>query len=231
MWKRIPVDRIPEIEAVTGIPRSQLRPDLFVMTIMPDSVLDPVDQARAHEYGLLSFLLWKAPEAKSLARLASLRGDATPIGRAHFDLSLAAGDADPVAVGREFFDLFIGVSRGEVMPYASYYLTGLLHERPLARIREDFLRIGIERETGICEPEDHLAVLCDVMAGLIRGDYGDGADCPVSDRDFFERHLSRWAASCFGDMERAHCAGFYRRVGALGRLFIEIEREAFALPV
>ncbi|MEI9806344.1 MAG: molecular chaperone TorD family protein [Pseudolabrys sp.] len=40
-------------------------------------------------------------------------------------------------VEREFFNLFIGVGRGELMPYGSFYLTGFLHERPLARLRED----------------------------------------------------------------------------------------------
>ena len=40
-------------------------------------------------------------------------------------------------VEREYFDLFIGLGRGELLPYGSYYLTGFLHERPLARLRED----------------------------------------------------------------------------------------------
>ena len=40
-------------------------------------------------------------------------------------------------IAREFFDLFIGVGRGELLPYGSYYLTGFLHERPLARLREN----------------------------------------------------------------------------------------------
>jgi TorA maturation chaperone TorD len=68
------------------------------------------------------------------------------------------------------------------------------------------------------------------MAGLIRGDLGEGADCAVSSKSFFDRHMSRWAASCFSDIERARAANFYRKVGALGRLFMEIETEAFALP-
>ncbi len=45
----------------------------------------------------------------------------------------------PQAVEREFFNLFIGVGRGELLPYGSYYLTGFLHERPLARLREDLI--------------------------------------------------------------------------------------------
>ena len=70
---------------------------------------------------------------------------------------------------REYFDLFIGVGRGELCPYASYYLTGFLNERPLARVRQDLKHLGIERAEGQREPEDHLAILCEMMAGFAAG--------------------------------------------------------------
>jgi TorA maturation chaperone TorD len=230
MWKRIPAERVADIEAVTGIPRAKLRPDLFSMNRMADPDLDPVDQARAQEYGLLGLLLWRAPDADVLKKLSRLRGDATPIGMAHLDLSLAAAAANPDEVQREFFDLFIGLGRGELLPYASFYLTGFLHEKPLARVREDFIRLGIAREQRVSEPEDHIAVLCEVMSGLIRGDFAGEGETPYSDAQFFDRHMSRWAARFFADLETANAARFYRKVGALGRIFIEIEAEAFALP-
>ncbi len=230
MWRRIPVDRVLDVEATTGIPRARLRPDLFEVNRMPDPDLDPVDQARAQEYGLLGLLLWRAPDDAVLKKLSALKGDATPMGMAHLDLSLAAASTTADAVQREFFDLFIGLGRGELLPYASYYLTGFLHEKPLARVREDFLRLGIERESRVAEPEDHIAVLCEVMAGLIRGDFATEGDLPLSDQRFFERHLSRWSAKFFTDLETAKGAAFYSKVGALGRLFMEIEAEAYALP-
>jgi hypothetical protein len=34
----------------------------------------------------------------------------------------------------------------------------------------------------------------------------------------------------FSDLEQAEAADFYRRVGTLGRVFMTIERQAFALP-
>ena len=88
-----------------------------------------------------------------------LRGDATPLGVAHAALGQAAGQANVARVEREFFDLFIGLGRGELLPYGSYYLTGFLHERPLARLRADLAPLGIERAEGNCEPEDHAAIL------------------------------------------------------------------------
>jgi TorA maturation chaperone TorD len=136
-------------------------------------------------------------------------------------------EKDAAAVAREYFDLFIGVGRGELLPYGSYYLTGFLHERPLARLRADLAGLGIERVEGQCEPEDHAAILCEIMAGLVAGDFA----VPVErQRHFFDRHLAPWMGRFFADLEAAKGADFYRPVGAIGRLFIEIEAEAFALP-
>src|ERR1700682_6358693 len=107
------------------------------------SHLDDVDAARAQEYALLAALLARAPNAELLQRLREIRGDPSPLGLAHAALAEAASQADPTRVEREFFDLFIGLGRGELMPYGSYYLTGFLHDRPLARLREDLRAIGV----------------------------------------------------------------------------------------
>ena len=77
------------------------------------------------------------------------------------------------------------------------------------------------------EPEDHAAILCEIMSGIISGAFGAPAG---SDQQIFEKHLAPWLGRLFADMERAESADFYRRVGAVGRLFVEIETEAFALP-
>src|SRR5215472_5914732 len=127
--------------------------------------------ARAREYALLAALLARPPGAEMLKRLASIEGDETPLGFAHQQLAKAAAAADAAAVAHEYFELFIGVGRGELLPYGSYYQTGFLHERPLARLRADLVDLGIERAEGKCEPEDHAAILCETMAGLVAGEF------------------------------------------------------------
>jgi len=157
------------VEAFTRIQRSILRPDLYGSSeaqVASNPEIDEIDQLRAAEYGLLSLLLGKAPDTDTLARVAALKGDASDLGIAHIELAAAAATADDRAVSKEFFDLFIGLGRGDVLPYASYYLTGFLHERPLARVREDLEALGIERAGTSREPEDHIAILLEVMAGL-----------------------------------------------------------------
>ncbi|HTS41948.1 MAG TPA: Cro/CI family transcriptional regulator [Xanthobacteraceae bacterium] len=224
-WDRVPAERVVSVESVTGINRTILRPDLFGVEAGGD--VDEVDVARAQEYALLAALLARAPDADLLTRVGELRGDASPLGLAHVALAQAAQATTAERVEREYFNLFIGLGRGELLPYGSYYLTGFLHERPLARLRGDLRQLGIERAEDEHEPEDHAAILCEIMAGLASRRFGAEAG---ADRDMFEKHLAPWIGRFFADLERAAAADFYRRVGTLGRVFFEIETEAFALP-
>jgi TorA maturation chaperone TorD len=236
-WSRIPAERVLAIEALTRVHRFILRPDLYGLS--EDQVLsksqvksqvksevDEIDALRAAEYGLLSLLLGKAPDADTLSRVAALKGDASELGMAHVELAAAAAAADDRIVSKEFFDLFIGLGRGDLLPYASYYITGFLHERPLARVREDLDGLGIERAGLSREPEDHIAILLEVMSGLARGEFE--ADFAEQAR-FFERHLKPWASRMFADLEISGSAKFYRAVGRVGRVFMELEAEAFTL--
>jgi TorA maturation chaperone TorD len=225
-WTRVPAERVVAVESITGVDRAVLRPDLYGNG-HPAADIDDVDAARAQEYALISALLARAPDVPFLARLARLRGDATPLGLAHMALAEAASQTDAARVEREYFDLFIGLGRGELLPYGSYYLTGFLHERPLARLRDDLARIGIARADDEVEPEDHAAILCEIMAGLAGGRLPAP---PGSDRVIFETHMAPWIGRFFADLERADAADFYRRLGTLGRVFVEIESQAFDLP-
>jgi TorA maturation chaperone TorD len=223
-WDRVPAERVLSVEQATGIARGLLRPDLFAGELR--ETLDEVDVARAREYALLATLLGRSPDAVLLKRLAQLRGDATPLGLAHAALGETAQRAEEDRVGREYFNLFIGLGRGELLPYASYYLTGFLYERPLARLRADLTRLGVEAAPGQSEPEDHAAILCEIMAALVGKETSAAAG---ADKEIFGKHLSPWIGRFFTDLERSPTADFYACVGALGRTFMEIETEAYGL--
>jgi len=221
-WIRVPAERVVSVETATGVDRAVLRPDLY-----GSAEVDDVDTARAQEYALLAALLMRAPDASLLSKLSALRGDASPLGLAHAALAEAAERTTVEKIEREYFELFIGLGRGELMPYGSYYLTGFLHERPLARLREDLSRIGIVRAEGIVEPEDHVGILCEIMSGLASRRLPAPSG---SDRLIFEKHMAPWIGRFFTDMENAAAADFYRRLGTLGRVYIEIETEGFDMP-
>lgn len=165
-WNRVPAQRMIAVESATGVSRKVLRPDLYSDPAVTDEAVDPIDAGRAQEYVVLAALLSSAPPAALLEQIAQLSGDTTPLGRAHVALADAASIAVASEVEREYFDLFVGLGRGELLPYASYYLTGFLNERPLSRLRDDLAVLGIERVENNLEPEDHAATLCEVMAGF-----------------------------------------------------------------
>jgi TorA maturation chaperone TorD len=225
-WHRVPAERVIAVEAITGVSRAILRPDLYREAVM-NSDLDEVDAARAQEYALLARLLLRAPDAGFLSRLAELRGDASPLGLAHAMLAEAAARSRVEAVEHEYFALFIGIGRGEILPYGSYYLTGFLHERPLARLREDLATFGIARADDVAEPEDHAGILCEIMAGLACGALPAP---PEAERAIFEKHMAPWIGRFFADLECATAADFYGSVGTLGRTLIALEAEGFSLP-
>ena len=200
--------------------RLDVRSDQYAPTV------DDVDRARTQEYELLAVLLAKAPGADLLSRLATLQGDLSSLGVAHAALSAAARGANVGQVEREFFGLFIGLCRGEVSPYASYYRNGALHGPALAQLRTDLADLGIVRAAGCSEPEDHAAMLCEVMAGLIDGRFQTPA---IADRKIYQKHLAPWLGRFFADLEQARSADFYRRVGAVGRQFMAVETAGFKL--
>lgn len=177
---------------------------------------------RGQTYRLLGALLRRAPDAELLQALRDADGDPAEgeVGRAWASLAEMARDVDPSAVDDEYHDLFIGLGRGELLPYASYYLSGCLMGRPLAALRGDLASLGFEREAGVSEPEDHAGALMDVMAVL--ADPGQGEPLEVQQR-FFTAHLADWVGVFFDDLQQADKARFYRSIGALGRAFFDLE--------
>ncbi|MBX6368740.1 MAG: molecular chaperone TorD family protein [Rhodospirillales bacterium] len=225
------------IRAIVRATEGAVRADDFYDDLPPPAepaqrrvfTLAEEDEARARLWALLGRLLLAPPDAAMLATVAGLAGDeSTPIGAALARLGAAARSADADKLREEYDALFIGLVRGELVPFASYYLTGFLHEKPLANLRESMARLGIALRDGVAEPEDHIGAVAEMMAGLIAGDFGEPADL-ATQRRFFEDHIAGWAARFFEDLEGAAAADFYKPVGALGRALVGIEAEAFEM--
>ena len=197
------------------------------MAAIQDEIAEE-DLLRADLYAMLAQLLARPPSQDIVETLSSLSGDDSDLGQGITSLATVARTSSAKSAEREYNALFIGLGRGELLPYASYYLTGFLNEKPLARLRGHMTQLGIERSEGVKEPEDHIATLCEIMAGLIRGTYGD----PLTVEDqhaFFNTHVATWAGHFFTDLEAAEGSVFYAPVGKIGRAFMEIEIEAFRM--
>lgn len=186
------------------------------------------DRLRADFYNFLGLLLAGPPDQLLLDQMAGLSGDDSDLGQAIQAMSRVAKVTKPAAAEREFNALFIGLGRGELLPYASFYLTGFLNEKPLAQLRNDMAVRGITRAQNVYEPEDNIASLMEIMAGMIVGRFGPPA--PLEDQKaFWNKHIGPWAAHFYSDLEAAENSVLYASVGTAGRVFMEIEREAFRM--
>ena len=193
-------------------------------------IIDAEDQLRADMYSFLASLLRTEPNAELVNQLTNLLSDDSPIGKSIKTLSKLASSMDLPTIRDEYVRIFVGVGRGEILPFASYYLTGFLKDKPLAKLRNDMNEIGIKLAENVKEPEDHIASLFDMMSGLILGKFNKKFSISKQ-KDFFNKHLGPWVDLLMRDIESSKIAVFYSPIGTIGREFIEIERSSFSMDV
>lgn len=189
----------------------------------------PEEQARrAGMYSVLAALLRAAPGTDVIGFVGELETDAaenkTELVLALNMLSLAAQHSSVESLRDEYHALFIGLGRGELAPYGSWYQTGFLMEKPLGHLRADLAELGFERAADVHEPEDHIAALCEVMALLIQDELA-----LERQKAFFDNHLGNWAGSFFDDLAEARAATFYRSVARFGAAFLALETRYLSL--
>ena len=206
------------------------RYDLSSNTAKTIDIVDNEDQLRADMYSFLASLLRIEPNAQLVNQLTNLESDDSPIGKSIKTLSKLASSLDLPTIRDEYVRIFVGVGRGEILPFASYYLTGFLKDKPLAKLRNDMKEIGIELADNVKEPEDHISSLFDMMAGLIVGKFNKKFSIGEQ-RDFFNKHLGPWVDLLMRDIESSKIAVFYSPLGTIGREFMEIERSSFSMDV
>ena len=187
------------------------------------------EQLRANVYSLLARLLAAPPDEEVLARLSQIEAEPEAQGMAgawHM-LKLAAENSTAAALDDEYHALFIGVGRGELVPFGSWYMTGFLMDKPLTYLRQDLAELGIARQDDVREPEDHAAALCETMALII----DDDSEIEFARQQaFYQNHLQPWMRLFFEDLERAQSAAFYKAVARLGRELMDFESQYLAMP-
>lgn len=202
----------------------------------PEDVQPPRDsfdqqeqQYRAAAYSILAALLREVPTQQTLdqvAQFAQVEIDEDEMLLAMSSLGLAVQAIDRDAIDDEYHQLFIGLGRGELVPYGSWYLTGYLMEQPLSILRDDLVELGFERDESVTEPEDHIAALCEVMSMLI----ADESERSTQVR-FFDKHLAPWCEKFFTDLEKAESASFYQSVGRFGSAFVAMDKQYLQMLV
>jgi TorA maturation chaperone TorD len=192
------------------------------MPTAADGAIEDEQRYRAGAYGLLAALLRAVPDQMLLDHLVALssQSDAEPdaLAEAMASLADAAHSYSPAQIEDEYQNLFIGIGKGEVVPYGSWYLTGFLMEQPLSDLRDDLRALGFERSADTHEPEDHVAALFEVFSVMI----ADAASL-AEQKQFFDSHMKAWLERFFADLGNARSADFYKPVAQFGAAFFKLE--------
>jgi TorA maturation chaperone TorD len=216
----------------------------------PGIALDDEDQARANFYALLARLFYAPPDARLLHSIAtSDDADEAPsetggvsstaesgeltesrettgsLDLAWQDLVTAAARADEGEVADEFETLFGGSGRSEVSLYVGAYTARSSVDTKLVALREFLAAHGIQRQAAVHEPEDHVAMLFEVMRYLICEQPGDIEE----QKSFFDRFVwSGGTALC--DAINAHeGAQYFVHVAGFAKSFLLVEHDAFEM--
>ncbi|MBW2442547.1 MAG: molecular chaperone TorD family protein [Deltaproteobacteria bacterium] len=187
------------------------------------------DTLRANVYSLLAALLTGPPSADLLQRLGRIEDQQesdTEMAQAWRMIKEAGGRTDAALLDDEYHRLLIGLGRGELVPYGSWYQAGSVMDQPLARLRSDLAVLGIQRRSDVLETEDHAAALCETMAIICSHPAEVGLE---TQKAFFSDHLKGWMDRFFKDMQNASAARFYRAVGRLGDAFLDLEKTYLGL--
>ena len=179
---------------------------------------------RTEIYLVLSALFRSAPSEEMIEFLTSLEVEPSEsaMQKAWIALQQAAKDSNREALEDEYQDLFIGIGRGEVMPFGSWHMTGAMMEKPLAEIRHDLELLGFERDENVKEPEDHIAALCEVMSMLT----GEEENLQQA---VFNKHIAPWFNSFTQQLENAESANFYKQAAQLCEAFLTLEQVRFSV--
>lgn len=193
------------------------------------SALDE-ETARSELYGLLALVYYAPPATEFIAQLRVAATDAPAAGAFLEEpwralVGQARGLSDE-AIQNEYNVLFGGMSKPEVYLYGSHFLSGFLNEKPLARLRTDLAGLGLARDEGMPETEDHFAYLCEVMRYLIAGDDVAVANL-TRQREFFTTHIQPWVMTMCDDVQKHPKASFYAAVAELTRAFMSVEAQGF----
>ncbi|MEZ8102563.1 TorD/DmsD family molecular chaperone [Vibrio bivalvicida] len=178
---------------------------------------------RADIYLLLSSLYRQKPSTELIAFLSQLETEQaeSAMQLAWHKVKSAAVESSQEQLEDEYQELFIGIGRGEVVPFASWHLTGSLMEKPLASLRHDLGLLGLEREEQVKEPEDHFSALCEVMSVLSEEE-------EELQQVFFNKHLGTWFSSLIKQVNEAKNASFYLSVAELTNAFMTLEQVRFS---
>jgi TorA maturation chaperone TorD len=207
------------------------RPAITPAEIGESPPLTEEDRARADLYAVLARLFYSAPDRAFLDTLARHEGlfgaDDLPLGEAWNALVRAARAGDPDSLSADYDRVFVGVGKAEITLYCSYYLAAAGRDRIVVALRDELRDLGLGRTGETHEPEDHLAVLCEVMRHLVS--LGSDNHAIGRQKQFFVRYISHAYMPLTDAIRDRDAPDLYRRAARVMRTFFDIESQSFEM--
>lgn len=196
------------------------------------SALDE-ETARAELYGVISELFYFPWRPELLAQLRLAPTEAPEAGgfleEPWRQLVGVARAMDDASIQNEYDTLFGGVGKPAVYLYGSHYLSGFLHEKPLAQLRQDLAALGLTRDDAtMFDTEDHVSYVMEVMRFLVAGDDVSVSNLTQQAR-FFATHVQTWLPALCDAVQAHPAARFYAVLAAFTRAFVGVESQGFDL--
>ena len=137
----------------------------------------------------------------------------------------AAASADQTGVADEYNSLFVGSGRSEVSLYLGAYTARSSVDTKLVALREFLTAHGIQRQAAVHEPQDHVAMLFEVMRYLICEQPHD-----IDEQKVFFDHFVWSGGIALCDAISTHGgAQFFTHVAGFAKSFLMVEHDAFEM--
>jgi len=101
-----------------------------------------------------------------------------------------------------------------------------MKENALVRLRAELSEMGLARERGAAEYEDHFSALCDVMRHLI---FFDSNVAVQKQKTFFLTYLKPWYQSFCDSVIISANTNFYKHAVRFAKAFLDVEDASFEL--
>ncbi|MDA8094678.1 MAG: molecular chaperone TorD family protein [Betaproteobacteria bacterium] len=196
-----------------------------------DAAVSQEDRARADFYALISRLFYAGPDAGLLAAIAGAdeiasEAEDNSLALAWRSLISAAAAMDAEAAQKEYDSVFVGTGKAEITPYAAQYLSEVMKENVLVRLRAELAEIGLERKPGTAEYEDHFSGLCEVMRHLI---FFAPNGAVQKQKSFFLRYLVPCYAIVCNAVAASPNTNFYKYVARFTKAFLDVEAKSLEM--
>lgn len=198
-----------------------------------DSSVAPEERARGDVYALLSRLFAGPVDAELLRSIATSgrtadqheQADTGEFTLAWRELSASAASTGADAINDEYHGLFIGTGRPEIPLYTGAYIARSNVDRSLVALRGFLASHGLQRQSGVHEPEDHVAMLFEIMRFLIC----EARSTIEEQKQFFDRFVRPGGIALCDAISNHSGARFYRSTANFAKAFLFIEQDAFCM--